>query len=240
MTDIKKINRQFLLNLIFFIVIVLSCVGMGIWSFFFIENDDYIYLVLFLLLIVLLITSGIFRNKIDSITNTSYIIKIRHHASDPIVLNKRVSDIEKTLHTMGFQSKINKKAYVLYYRVVLDDIKRIFKRHMLEVVVISRGGHFFIDEVNEDIDNLHSTLLKEKKKTDKLFVTQIREIETLSDEVKEQIKEIAFIRTARGIISIVNIGIHLPTNTAVMLYSDTYRPSLYYEYHINEIKKMLK
>ena len=189
---------------------------------------------------LLLIVSGMFRNKMGEITNYSYILKIRENASEPIKLNPNSYNLEKALRSAGYQKKINNKAYHLYYRVVKDNIKRIFKRYMLEVVVISRIGKFFIDEVNNDIDALHAELHKQRKKTDKLFVTQIREVSELTDEVKEQIKEIAFVRSARGIISIINIGIHLPTKTAVMLYTDKYRPSLYYEYHVNQIKAILK
>ena len=47
---------------------------------------------------------------------------------------------------------------------------------MLEVVVISRIGKFFIDEVNNDIDALHAELHKQRK-TDKLFVTQIKKFQ---------------------------------------------------------------
>ena len=111
---------------------------------------------------------------------------------------------------------------------------------MLEVVVLSNLNRFFIDEVDKDIDNLHAELHKKGKKTDKLLVTQIREVSDLTNEVKEQIKEIAFVKSQRGIISIINIGIHKPTKKAVMLYTDTYRPSLYYEYHVNQIKDILK
>ena len=95
MDDIKKINRDFLFNLLLYIGILLVLIGAAIASYLLIENDNYTYLVWFILLIIALIVSGVFRSRIDNITNYSYIVKIRANAGDPIVLNKNI-DIEKT------------------------------------------------------------------------------------------------------------------------------------------------
>ena len=129
MDDIKKINRDFLFNLLLYIGILLVLIGAAIASYLLIENDNYTYLVWFILLIIALIVSGVFRSRIDNITNYSYIVKIRANAGDPIVLNKNI-DIEKNLVNAGYELKVNKRAYVLYYKLVKDDIKRVFKRYM--------------------------------------------------------------------------------------------------------------
>lgn len=239
MDEIKVINKKFLIHLLLYIGIILILIGIAIFSHFKVKNENLVYLIWFGLLVIGLIVSGIFRNRLDIITNYSYIIKIGANASDPIRLRSSV-DIEENLLNVGYQLKYNKKAYKLYYRVVKDDIKRIFKRHMLEVVILSKVNKFFIEEADADIDTLHKELHKQRIKSDKLFVTQIREFNELNNEVKDQIKEIAFVKSARGIISIINIGIHKPSKTAVMLYTDKYRPSLYYEYHVNLIKDILK
>lgn len=238
MDDLKKINRRFLTNLFLFIGIIIVAVVVGILSFFFIPQDI-AYLIWFILLVVLMIISGIFRGRLDELTNFSYIIRIRANAGPPLHTAKNLKDLERVLQNNGYEMKGNSMNYVLFYRVTKDDIKRIFKRFMLEVVVLSKTNAFFIEDVDKDIDSLHAELHKQKKKTDKLFVTQIREISDLTDEVKEQIKEIAFVRSQRGVVSIINVGIHTPSRKAVMMYTDTYRPSLYYEFHVNQIKKIL-
>ena len=238
MDDLKKINRRFLTNLFLFIGIIIVAVVVGILSFFFIPQDI-AYLIWFILLVVLMIISGIFRGRLDELTNFSYIIRIRANAGPPLHTAKNLKDLERVLQNNGYEMKGNSKNYVLFYRVTKDDIKRIFKRFMLEVVVLSKTNAFFIEDVDKDIDSLHAELHKQKKKTDKLFVTQIREISDLTDEVKEQIKEIAFVRSQRGVVSIINVGIHTLSRKAVMMYTDTYRPSLYYEFHVNQIKKIL-
>ena len=240
MADIKKINRQFIFNIIIYVLIVVGFITFGVLSFFLIKNENIVYLIFFIILTGLLIISGIFKNRIDSIINLSYLIKIRHHASKPLPTRETATSIEGKLRALGFEENHKKKKYTLYYKTTKDDIKRIFKRYMLEVVIISRTNAFFIDDVNEEIDRIQMELHKKKMKIDKLFVTQIKDITELNEETKNQIKEIVFIRTNRGIISIINVGLHAQSKQAVLLYSETYRPSLYYEYHINEIKEMIK
>ncbi len=239
MEDIKKINRLFLTNLLLFVGAIILIIGAALLAYFLLP-EDIAYLIWFILLIVLMIISGMFRSRLEELTNYSYIIKIRANAGPAIDTRKSIKDLEKGLLANDYQQKADNKAYTLYYRVIKDNIKRIFKRYMLEVVVISKKDTFFIDEVDKDIDTIHAELHKEKKKTDKLFVTQIREVSELSDVTKDQIKEIAFVRSTRGVVSIVNIGIHPSSQKAILLYTDTYRPSLYYEYHVNQIKEILK
>ena len=86
---------------------------------------------------------------------------------------------------------------------------------------------------------LRDEIFKEKKKINRLIITQIKEIKELDDKTRDEIKEVIFIRTKRLIISTLNVGLFQTQKKAVMLYSDTYSPSLYYKYHLDEIKKIL-
>ena len=165
MDDLKKINRRFLTNLFLFIGIIIVAVVVGILSFFFIPQDI-AYLIWFILLVVLMIISGIFRGRLDELTNFSYIIRIRANAGPPLHTAKNLKDLERVLQNNGYEMKGNSKSYVLFYRVTKDDIKRIFKRFMLEVVVLSKTNAFFIEDVDKDIDSLHAELHKLKKKPD--------------------------------------------------------------------------
>ena len=112
---------------------------------------------------------------------------------------------------------------------------------MLEVVVLihQEGDSFYLDAVDEDIHKIQQEQLKDHKKIDRMFITQIKQIDELNDETRESIKEIVFIKSSIGIISTINVGCHKPSGTAVMLYSDTYSPSLYYKYHIEQIKNII-
>jgi hypothetical protein len=69
-----------------------------------------------------------------------------------------------------------------------------------------------------------------------MFITQVKEISSMDEQTKDAIREIVFVKTSVGVVSTINIGLHFPSNKAVLMYSETYSPSLYYRYHIDEIK----
>ncbi|MDP3129913.1 MAG: hypothetical protein Q8N15_01130, partial [Bacillota bacterium] len=139
--------------------------------------------------------------------------------------------------------------HALYHRLNRDPIdNRTFKRYLLEVVVLvnQRQNVFYLEQVDQEIAKIQQKYLKEHMRIYRMLITQVKEIGILDDHTKELIKEILFIRSNwdlfrpnRTVISTVNVGLYRAENAAVMLYSDTYHPSLYYEYHINEIKKII-
>ena len=92
--------------------------------------------------------------------------------------------------------------------------------------------------VDNEINKLRDELFKEKKKNHPVN-HQIKEIDELDEKTRDMIKEILFIRTKRSIVSTINVGLHRPSKQALMLYSETYSPSLYYKYHIEQIKKII-
>ena len=237
----KQVNRQFLRWLIGFILIILISVGGGILILFTDMDDNYKYIFFFVILIVLIFITGYFRNRLEQITNHAYIIKIHEAPGEPIkTYHGSLESVEKRVVKKDFKLSFSNNRCKLYYRVSRDTIRKTRKRFMLEVVVVVlKGSEFFLDEVNDQIDKLQSEQHKAKVKIDKLFVTQIKEVKEMTEETKTKIKEIAFIRSQNGVISIVNVGLHFDSEQAIMLYSDTYRPSLYYEYHINLIKDII-
>ena len=111
---------------------------------------------------------------------------------------------------------------------------------MLEVVVyINKDeSEFYLEIVNDEINKIKEKLSKEKKTVNRMFITQYKEVDTLDEKTKKSLSEIVFIRTRNHIISTINVGV-LDNELAVMLYSDTYSPSLYYKYHIEQIKDMI-
>ncbi len=131
--------------------------------------------------------------------------------------------------------------HTFYYRLKKDEIKQVFRGYMFEVVVFIKdtADEFFLDIVDEEVQKLYAEFSKDKKRVDKMLITQIREIEDLNDVEKEKVKQIVFIRTRQGIISTINVAIVPSAKTAVMLYSDKYSPSMYYTYHVDQIRKMI-
>ena len=238
----KKINLQFIVTILLFSLYFVGGIVLLAYYYSKTSGSNLVVTLSFVYLLLTLFVSSVANKRLNFLMNLSYQLKIRDNAGEPIKL--RISKSEKYLNgylaKQGFK-KLNQTAtYNIYYRVVDDDIKKIFALKMLEVVVFiaDTEKEFFLDAVDDEINNLKDQLWKDKIRVNRLFITQFRNMDELSDETKRQIKEIVFIRTRYNIISTVNVGL-FQKDTGIMLYSDTYSPSLYYRYHIDQIKNML-
>ncbi|MFA5526648.1 MAG: hypothetical protein WC992_07480 [Acholeplasmataceae bacterium] len=252
MNDVKRINRQFLGTLITFILFLLAAVSAVIVTNIFMQDEAWQYLVYFVIMILVLLVVIMFKNKFDQLTNISYIIKIRSNPGEPLPMHhtKLWDRYPFFLKEKGFTQYAFDQKHMIFYRVIQDQIKKIFRKHMIEVVVLldPHCDGFYLEQVDNEIQQIQQKHLKERIKMDRMLITQIKPIQDLSDKTKEEIKEIIFLKTKdlslflrsnTTIISTINIGLYQPTSTAVMLYSETYSPSLYYTHHINEIKSMI-
>ena len=209
----------------------------------YVENESIEYAIYFALLILLLFIVPMFKNHLDRLINLSYLIKIRYHAAGPLAMNysKDKETLVSRIKKLGYQRYAFDKYHALYYRVTKDQIKKIFRRYMLEVVVLleNTADEFYLSVVDEEISMIQQNHLKEHRKMDRMLITQIKDIDDLEDETKEKIKEILFIRQQQTIISTINVGLHHSSEKALVLYSETYSPSLYYKHHIQEIKEII-
>lgn len=252
MSDVKKINQRFLFTLILFIVVIIAGILVMILANLYIANVDLQYVVYFAALIGMIIAGGLFQTRFTRLTNTAYLIKIRHHASPALPMKYTIKwdNMPSVLKEHGYTRYAVDQQHALYYRVNKDTIKRMFTKYMLEVVVLVEPhvDEFYLAPVDEEINRIQQTYLKERKRMERILITQMKPIADLSDETKEKIKEIFFLKTreislflrARStVISTINVGLHKPSHMALMLYSDTYSPSLYYRHHIAEIKSIL-
>ncbi len=243
MNDSKKINRQFFFTLISFIGIVGLAAAIMVVSGIYIENNDIIYAIYFAVLMIMMFVVSMYKNALERMTNTSYIIKIRSNQSAPLQLNhlKNFDQMTSILNARGYSRFNYDDNHTLFYRLSKDIIKKMNRRFMLEIVTLihKQTDSFYLDVVDEDIHKIQQQQLADHHKIDRMLITQIKQVDTLNDETKESIKEIVFVKSNVGIVSTINIGVHKPSNLAVMLYSDTYSPSLYYKYHIEQIKKFI-
>jgi len=251
MNDVVKVNRQFRWTLILFIVMIVTSIAAMILANLFMR-EEYQYIVHFAVLLFLLFSIIRFKNRFDQITNISYIIKIRSHAGQPIKMmqTKKMNDYPSFLQKKDYVKFAQDKDHCLFYRITQDEIKKIFRKHILEVVVILNDtvDGFYLDQVNEEIGKIQQQKDNMRFRMDRLLITQMKPITDLTEKVKDEIKEIIFVKTTgislflksnTTIISTINIGLHQSSSNAVLLYSDTYSPSLYYKHHIDQIKKIL-
>ncbi len=243
MSDIKSINRQFFVALISFVVIIVVALVGTLLAYIYIKNYNITYPIYLTVLLLMIFISSRYKNTFDQIANLSYIIKIRGNEAKPLDIHKLVNldhanIVFKKYDYLHFSQD---NAYSIYYKVTKDHIKKIFRHYILTIIVVlhNKNADFYLDRVDKEINKLRDQQYKEKRKVDRLIITQIKEISDLSDATKETIKEIVFIRTNRIVISTINVGLYKTAQKAVMLYSDTYSPSLYYNYHIDEIKNVI-
>lgn len=243
MSDIKKINRQFLIALLSFLGIVILLIVGDLLAYLYIENANITYPIYLSTLLILLFLTSHYQNTLDQITNMSYLIKIRANEAKPISI-KNLKSIDAAgiiLRENGYECFISDNTYSLYYKIEYDHIKKIFRNYILTIFIVlkNKNAEFYLERVDAEVNKLRDQQFKAKKRVTHLIITQIKEIDSLDDKTKEAIKEIVFIRTKRFLISTINIGLHRSSQQAVMLYSDTYSPSLYYKYQIEEIKKII-
>ncbi len=243
MNDVKKINRKFLFALIFFIVYITVVVVILSSLNIFIANENIRLVIDVVILFASLFIISMFKTKFDQLTNLSYIIKIRANQAGALNMNHTLTldRYKGFLQGLDYVLYSHDKQHATYYRLTKDVIKKMFSRHMLEVIVVefTNSGSFYLDIVDSEIGKIQQLYLKEHKKIDRMLITQIKEIDELDEKSRDSIKEIVFFKTRVGIISTINIGLHKASKTAVMLYSDTYSPSLYYKHHIEQIKTII-
>lgn len=252
MSDVKKINQRFFFTLFVFVILIISGIASMVFANLYISNTDVQYVIYFVVMIGLIVAAGLFQTKFIRLTNTAYLIKIRYHAAKPLPMNhtKSWDDMPSFLMSQGYMRYAFDSQHKLFYRVTKDTIKKIFNKHMLEVVVLVEPhvNEFYLSAVDEEISRIQQAHLKDGKRMERMLITQFKPIQDLSDETKDKIKEIFFLKTREislflrartAIISTINVGLHVPSDTALMLYSDTYSPSLYYTHHIEQIKSMI-
>lgn len=243
MNEVKRINKKFIVTLSIFIALVFISAFIVVYAFINIPDENTRFWIVILPILVMFGLMPVFKNRFDKLTNTAYIYKIRHYAGNPINLDRisNVANLESVLTNKSFTKYTKHETYTLYYRLTKDLIRKTFSKYILEVVVVVTNNEdtFYLDLVDDDVNKLVDQNAKDKRRVEKLLITQVKVVNDLTDQVKEAIKEIVFVRTAKGIISTINIGIHAPSKKAVMLYSDTYSPSLYYKEHIKFIKDIL-
>ena len=243
MSDIKKINRKFITLITTFALIALLSIAGVVLAWIYIEDENTRFFVIVIPIIILLISSTWFKNALDRTINMYYFIRIRNNAGDPIsvVKLKPFDRIDEVLLNQGYKLHRNTSNYNLYYKTHKDALSKTSPQHTMSIIVklTNKEYSYFLDQVDDDVNQLVDEAYKNEQRIRQLYITQIRKEEELTDKIKEAISEIVFIRTKRGIISTINVAIHEKSGKAVMLYSKDYRPSLYYKEHIETIQNIL-
>lgn len=190
-----------------------------------------------------MVVSVFFKSYLDRIQNVSYLIRIMRNASGPLELNhmKEIPVFEAYARQKDFVLYSQAETFKVLYKAEKDHINRIRRRYILQVLVLLSPSEpiFFSDKADVEINKLNQELLKKKMKVSRMLVSQIKPVDELNESNKQALKEIVFYRSKRETISVINVALDKNTNKAVMLYSDTYSPSQYYKYHVDQLKTLI-
>jgi len=242
MRDVKIIRNKFLLTLGMLVLIILGIVGISIAVGILVPDDNIKVIILFIIGIGSIAIALVFKKRFDEVLNWSYSMRILNDPGEPlpIVNLTSVERLSTTLESDEFLFFRKAQEYSMFYRIKKDKVKKILSKNILEIVIMvtNRENSFYVDAVNDDINRLQDSLTK-KQRANILLVTQFKEVPILTNGLKEAIKEIIFIRTRYGVISTINVALDKSSKKAVMLYGNTYSPSLYYKEHLEFIKKII-
>merc|ERR1711879_876522 len=105
-------------------------------------------------------------------------------------------------------------------RTEKDQVKKMFRGYTLEIVVYTSKiePEFYLDIVDEEVQAIQDKLRSEKKRVAQILVTQIKQVDELTDDVKVKTSEVFFMRMKNIVISTINVSIDLSTDKAVFLY----------------------
>lgn len=239
MRSSKQLHYLFLLHLLASIVVFVGAWALVIM----LANEPLFFLYFITIMVALTLVLGIIKSRIDRITNESYMVKINANPGPPLDVKRahNLNGLRTHLISKDFVQYANDSQHALFYRARKDDIKKMLKGYTLEVVVYTTKiePEFYLSIVDEEVQLIREKLHNEKKNIQQMLITQIKQVDTLTQDVKEKTSEIFFMRLKRMVVSTINVAVDLSTDKAVMLYSDEYSPSLYYKKHIDFIKKII-
>ena len=235
----KQLHRLFLLYLVLSVVVFV-----GAWALVIVLAEEPLFFLYFLtIMVALMLAISLLRNRINYVTNESYLVRINNHPAGPLPVKRahNQSTLRQYLLSKDFEQYSQDSAHSLYYRVTKDEIKKMFRGYTLEIVVYTSKiePEFYLEIVDEEVQAIQEKLRVEKKRVAQILVTQIKQVDELSDTIKARTKEVFFMRIKNMIMSTINVTIDLSTYKAILLYSDTYSPILYYKKHVDFIKKTI-
>lgn len=241
----KKQHKQFLFTYISYILTIIATISVAILSYILFQSD-WAYLIIFLLLLLLLFASYRFKKTLYLIIHRSYFEHIQEDVIDPIDLNPEIDviDVQKQLLRHGYHLHYTGNQYVVLIKIVKDtQIRKIFQHHILHVAVILFDDKLTyyqtkVDDLINDIQFKSQT--EDKKRIDRLLITQYKPVSEFTETERQAINDIIFIKTDKHIVSTINVGLLKAPPIALMLASKTYRPSTYYQMHLDEIYSALK
>ncbi len=239
----KKINRSFY----FTIIATLAVVAGTVYLFFILlkkyPDNGYVYGLLFLVLFLFLFLFTYVQVVTESliIRKNNYLIRENQEPPKDIknAFNKKL--FKKKVLDKGFIVHSEQPAFTVLYICDKDHIKKIFRHHLLQVVVIinEKENEFYLEELDEEIEKLKDNMYKAKKRPTSILISQYKIVARVTPNVKDQINENILLKNKYGIYSVINIALDRTSGKAVFLHSIKFSPSLYYKYQVEQILEFI-
>lgn len=241
----KKIKNKFHTLLFFYILIILSFIFVTAVIYIYISSE-WKYIIIFFNLIVLVYLSYVFKKRIYTLIHRNYIKKIKEDVIDPVELKAKISnqDLERAIIKNEYKEYFSNSKIKLFIKIKKDEkIRKVFKHYILYVAIIILNPklEYYQRKADEIINDIqYKSQTRDKKRIDRILITQYKKINQFDDEERKSINEIIFIKTDKHLVSTINVGILESPQIALMLVAKKYRPSLYYDLHIEDIEQILK
>ena len=163
----KKINQSFYLT----IITTLAIVAGTVYLFFVLlkkyPNNGIIYGLLFLVLFLFLFLFTYVQVVTESliIRKNNYLIRENQEPPKDASIAFDTNIFKKNVLDKGFIIHTEQPSFTVLYICDKDHIKKIFKHHLLQVVVVinEKENEFYLEELDEEIEKLKDQLYKAKK-----------------------------------------------------------------------------
>lgn len=196
--------------------------------------------IIFIVLVLVLIGSFLFRAKIYDLNNLYYYFKLLDNPGEPVSYSQDVlSDkwLQDIITSQNFILHENKKHYYFLYRIISDPVVEKQKRFkMIEILVIHKDmhNHFYLDEITETINNLEKDLQK-KERFNRYIILQFKQIKEFDKKTQEQLTEVVVMKRNHSYYITINVGIQKDLKIACFLYNNDYDVFPYYSYGVERI-----
>lgn len=232
MMEPKRVIRRRNAYLISYLVLVAVFFTSVALIFIYIQDENISTLVALLLMIVLAILSGYFKNTITSYNNLSRIAKLIIKQADPIPYSR--DPFEIPFVTRDFDKIHTNDRFTLY--AVGPKEKDKNNTPLQIIILLYKDIDFYDKEIDEEIEKLEKTF---KKQPRRYQIIAFKKYSKIGDKEIKALGEVVSYTVYRRMFAQINIGINTENQRAYFLHSNEYSPNRNYLETVEWIKSIL-
>lgn len=236
----KVIRKRNLILVLFFIILAMIVTGLILINVKITdENNKSLYLLI--LMIFALAIALYFRSVLYGYNNMVRIGRLVQNQSKPLPFEKDVTAHPEIFYQKDFKLHSNTNDYTVLYKHVVDNSIKIKKFNKLYIVLLIKNPRldFYNKLMHEDIEKLENTFTK-KMFPNKYIITAYKTVNEVDKQLISEIGEVVCYNNNRQHYVQINVGLSKKDNLAYFLYSDTFKPNLFYDEAVQSIKSVIK